>query len=93
LFLFLIGIVFLPGRSRGTLLMREFIDRASVGIPSEPGIEPKTLVFANPPHLPFVAYPMIERAALHCRARMRFIRSRRLRHRSRFNASMRIRFA
>jgi hypothetical protein len=65
LFLFLIGIVFLPGRSRGTLLMREFIDRASAGIPSEPGIEPKTLVFVNPPHLPFAAYPMIERAALH----------------------------
>jgi hypothetical protein len=65
LFLFLVGIVFLPGRSRGTLLMREFIDRASAGIPSEPGIEPKTLVFVNPPHLPFAAYPMIERSALH----------------------------
>ncbi|HET6333299.1 MAG TPA: hypothetical protein VFG30_08805 [Polyangiales bacterium] len=65
LFLFLVGIVFLPGRSRGTLLMRDFIDRAGAGIPSDPSIASKTLVFVNPPHLPFASYPAIERAALH----------------------------
>jgi hypothetical protein len=65
LFLFLVGIVFLPGRSRGTLLMRDFIDRAGAGIPSDPSIATKTLVFVNPPHLPFASYPAIERAALH----------------------------
>lgn len=65
LFLFLVGIAFLPGRSRGTLLMRDFIDRASAGIPSDPSIASKTLVFVNPPHVPFAVYPAIERAALH----------------------------
>jgi hypothetical protein len=65
LFMFLAGVIFLPGRARGTLLMRNFIDRAGEGIPSHAGVEPKTLVFVNPPHLPYASYPMIERAALH----------------------------
>lgn len=64
LFMFLAGVVFLPGRARGTLLMRNFIDRAGEGIPAYEGVQAKTLVFVNPPHFPYSAYPMIERSAL-----------------------------
>lgn len=58
------GIAMLPGRARGSQLFREFIDRAGAGIPNDPAVEAKTLVFVNPPHVPFASYPMIERAAL-----------------------------
>lgn len=63
--LFLVSIPFLPARARGTLLLRDFFDRAAAGIPTDPGIEAKTLVFVNPPHLPFATYPAVERSALH----------------------------
>ncbi len=70
--LHLIGLVFLPGRSRGTLVMREFIDRAEAGIPDDDDIRTRTLVFINPPHLPFASYIPLERAALG-RPRPRFM--------------------
>ncbi|HKU44524.1 MAG TPA: hypothetical protein VJR89_40465 [Polyangiales bacterium] len=63
LVLHLIGVPFLPSRARGTLVMRDFIDRADAGIPHDESIRDKTLVFLNPPHLPFASYPPIERAA------------------------------
>jgi hypothetical protein len=63
--LYLVSLPLLPARARGTLLMRDFIDRAGAGIPTDPGVEAKTLVFVNPPHLPFATYPAIERSALH----------------------------
>ena len=63
--LHLIGVIFLPSRARGNLVMREFIDRAAAGIPQDASIADKTLVFLNPPHLPFASYPPIEASALH----------------------------
>jgi hypothetical protein len=63
LILHLIGVIFLPSRARGTLVMRNFIDRAAQGIPQDASISDKTLVFVNPPHLPFASYPPIEASA------------------------------
>jgi hypothetical protein len=65
LILHLVGVIFLPSRARGTLVMRNFIDRAAQGIPQDASIASKTLVFVNPPHLPFASYPPIEASALH----------------------------
>jgi hypothetical protein len=60
----LIGAVFLPSRARGNLVSRSLLDRADAGIPSDATISDKTLIFVNPPLLPFAAYVPIERAAL-----------------------------
>jgi len=60
----LVGVVFLPSRARGNLVSRNLLDRADSGVPSDPGVRTKTLIFVNPPLLPFAAYVPIERAAL-----------------------------
>jgi hypothetical protein len=62
--LHLLGVVFLPSRARGNLVSRNLLDRADGGVPREPGIADKTLIFINPPLLPFATYPTIERAAM-----------------------------
>jgi hypothetical protein len=60
----LVSVAFLPSRARGNLVMRNFLDRADAGIPRDPAIVDKTLIYVNPPLLPFAAYVPIERAAL-----------------------------
>jgi hypothetical protein len=62
--LHLLGAVFLPSRARGNLVSRNLLDRADSGVPRDPAIADKTLIFVNPPLLPFAAYVPIERAAL-----------------------------
>jgi hypothetical protein len=59
-----VSVIFLPSRARGTLVMRGPLDRAGAGIPSDPSIVDKTLIYVNPPFLPVAAYVPIERAAL-----------------------------
>jgi hypothetical protein len=59
-----VSVIFLPSRARGTLVMRGPLDRASAGIPSDPSVLDKTLIYVNPPFLPVAAYVPIERAAL-----------------------------
>lgn len=59
-----IGVVFLPSRARGSEVFRNGLDRAHSGVPSDPAIADKTLIFVNPPLLPMAAYLPIERAAL-----------------------------
>jgi hypothetical protein len=59
-----IGVVMLPSRARGNLVMRDPSDRTESGIPRDPGVTAKTLIFVNPPFLPFAAYVPLERAAL-----------------------------
>ncbi|MET0386233.1 MAG: hypothetical protein ABW321_09765 [Polyangiales bacterium] len=58
-----VSVVFLPSRARGNLVMRDTIGRADAGIPRDPSIVDKTLIFMNPPLLPYAAYMPIERAA------------------------------
>jgi hypothetical protein len=60
----LIGVVFLPSRARGNLVSRSLLDRADAGVPRDATIRDKTLIFVNPPLLPFATYWPIERAAL-----------------------------
>jgi hypothetical protein len=60
----LLGAVFLPSRARGNLVMRDTLGRADVAIPHDASVRDKTLIFVNPPLLPYAAYIPIERAAL-----------------------------
>jgi hypothetical protein len=60
----LIGMLFLPSRARGNLVMRDALTRAEAAIPRDPSVRDKTLVFFNPPVLPYAAYLPIERAAM-----------------------------
>jgi hypothetical protein len=60
----LVCVLFLPSRARGNEVMRNFLDRADSGTPRDPSISNKTLIYVNPPLLPFGAYPPLERAGL-----------------------------
>ncbi|HEX2678122.1 MAG TPA: hypothetical protein VHM19_15815, partial [Polyangiales bacterium] len=53
----------LPSRSRGNLVLRDNIDRAQAGVPSDPSITHKHVVYLNPPGVPLAGYIPIERAA------------------------------
>jgi hypothetical protein len=55
--------LFLPSRARGNLVMRDALVRAEAAIPRDASVEGKTLVFLNPPLLPYAAYLPIEREA------------------------------
>jgi len=64
--LFAVHVISVPlvaSRARGNLIFRDFFDRSDMGIPRDPSVRDKTLVYVNPPLLPFAAYPPIERAA------------------------------
>jgi hypothetical protein len=60
----LLGALLLPGRSRGSVVMRDILDRTDSGVPRDADITDKTLVWVNPPLLPYAGYLPIERAAL-----------------------------
>jgi hypothetical protein len=53
----------LPSRARGNLVLRDNIDRAQAGVPSDPSIEHRHVVYLNPPGVPLAGYIPIERAA------------------------------
>jgi hypothetical protein len=59
----LISMPLLASRARGNLVFRDFLGRSDSGIPRDPSVRDKTLIYVNPPLLPFAAYPPIERAA------------------------------
>ena len=59
----LVSIVFVPSRARGNLVMRDSLSRAEAAVPRDPSVTDKTLVYFNPPILPYAAYMPIERAA------------------------------
>lgn len=59
----LINAFFLPSRARGNLVMRDALVRAEAAIPRDESVRDKTLIFFNPPLLPYAAYLPIERAA------------------------------
>ena len=59
----LVGVVFLPSRARGNLVMRDTLGRAETAVPRDASVADKTLIFVNPPLLPYAAYLPIERAA------------------------------
>jgi hypothetical protein len=59
----LVGVVFLPSRARGNLVMRDTLGRADSAVPRDASVADKTLIFVNPPLLPYAAYLPIERAA------------------------------
>lgn len=59
----LISMVFVPSRARGNLVMRDALNRAEAAIPRDDSVVDKTLVYFNPPLLPYAAYLPIERAA------------------------------
>ncbi|HET8936169.1 MAG TPA: hypothetical protein VFN67_22145 [Polyangiales bacterium] len=58
-----INAFFLPSRARGNIVMRDALRRAEAAIPRDDSVSDKTLVFFNPPLLPYAAYLPIERAA------------------------------
>jgi hypothetical protein len=53
----------LPWRSTGNRIVRENLDRAHAGVPSDPSVTSKRLVLVNPPGVPLAAYLPVERAA------------------------------
>jgi len=55
--------VFMPSRARGNLVLRDNLDRAQAGVPSDPSIARKQVVYVNPPGVPLAAYIPVERAA------------------------------
>jgi hypothetical protein len=55
--------LFLPSRARGNVAMRNILDRAQSGVPSDPSIAEKHVIFVNPAAVPLAAYVPIERAA------------------------------
>jgi hypothetical protein len=59
----IVGVMFMPSRARGTQVMRNFIDRVDHYVPRDASVNEQTLIFVNPPHIPFSAYPPLERAA------------------------------
>ena len=58
----LIGAVFLPSRARGNIAVRDMLGRAELGVPRDPSVRDKTLIWLNPPLYPYAAYLPIERA-------------------------------
>ena len=59
----IVNAFFLPSRARGNIVMRDALRRADAAIPRDESVTDKTLVFFNPPLLPYAAYLPIERAA------------------------------
>ncbi|HEX2676941.1 MAG TPA: hypothetical protein VHM19_09885, partial [Polyangiales bacterium] len=59
----LVSVAFLPSRARGNLVMRDTLDRAQAAIPRDASVTDKTLIWVNPPLLPYAGYIPIERAA------------------------------
>lgn len=55
--------LFLPSRARGNMAMRNILDRAQAGVPSDPSIAGKYVIYVNPAAVPLAAYVPIERAA------------------------------
>jgi hypothetical protein len=55
--------IFMPSRARGNLVLRDNLDRAQAGVPSDPSIASKVVVYVNPPGVPLAAYIPVERAA------------------------------
>jgi len=55
--------LFLPSRARGNVAMRNILDRAQAGVPSDPSIAEKRVIYVNPAAVPLAAYVPIERAA------------------------------
>jgi hypothetical protein len=55
--------LFLPSRARGNLAMRNILDRAQAGVPSDPSVAGKHVIYVNPAAVPLAAYVPIERAA------------------------------
>jgi hypothetical protein len=55
--------LFLPSRARGNLAMRNILDRAQAGVPSDASIADKHVIYVNPAAVPLAAYVPIERAA------------------------------
>ena len=53
----------MPSRTRGNLVLRNNLDRAQAGVPSDPSITHKHVVYLNPPGVPLAGYIPIERAA------------------------------
>jgi len=58
-----ISMLFVPSRARGNLVMRDSLMRAEAAVPRDESVTGKTLVYFNPPLLPYAAYLPIERAA------------------------------
>ncbi|MGD8863426.1 MAG: hypothetical protein PVI30_25655, partial [Myxococcales bacterium] len=55
--------LFLPSRARGNVAMRDIIDRAHAGVPDDPSIAERHVIYVNPAAVPLAAYIPIERAA------------------------------
>lgn len=55
--------LFMPSRARGNLVLRDNLDRAQAGVPSDPSIAHKRVIYLNPPGVPLAAYVPFERAA------------------------------
>lgn len=53
----------LPARARGNLIVRDILDRAGAAVPRDASITDKTLIYVNPPFVPYAGYLPIERAA------------------------------
>jgi hypothetical protein len=53
----------LPARARGNLIVRDILDRAGAAVPRDPSVTDKTLIYVNPPFVPYAGYLPIERAA------------------------------
>jgi hypothetical protein len=54
--------IFLPSRARGNVAMRDILDRAQAGVPSDPEIADKRVIYINPAAVPLAAYLPVERA-------------------------------
>jgi hypothetical protein len=52
----------LPQRSRGNTIVRGALDRASAGVPSDPSITHKHVIYINPAGMPLAGFILIERA-------------------------------
>jgi hypothetical protein len=52
----------LPQRSRGNTIVRGALDRASAGVPSDPSIAHKHVIYINPAGMPLAGFILIERA-------------------------------
>ena len=55
---------FLWSRARGNEVMREILDRSHAGVPTDPDIEQRFVVYLNPPAVAMAGYIAVERAAL-----------------------------
>lgn len=53
----------LASRARGNMALRDVLGRCDAGVPDDPGLRQRTLVFMNPPAVPLFAYIPIMRAA------------------------------